>query len=76
MNNGVVIFTGNILESKISIVENIINPILDNGIIIPSIGNEMKSIGYDYDSTSANKFKGNANITNTFIQNTYTFMKL
>ena len=66
----------NILESKISIVENIINPILDNGIIIPSIGNEMKSIGYDYDNTSVNKFKGNDNITNTFIQNTYTFMKL
>ena len=63
-------------DSKISIVENIINPILDNGIVIPTIGNQMKSIGYDYDCTSANKFKGNANIKNTFIQNTYTFMKL
>ena len=67
---------GNILDSKISIVENIVNPILDNGIVIPSIGNQMKSIGYDYDCISANKFKGNANIKNTFIQNTYTFMKL
>ena len=65
-----------VLESKISIVENIINPILDNGVIIPSIGNQMKSIGYDFDTTSANKFKGNANIKNTFVQNTYTFMKL
>ena len=67
---------GNIVESKISIVENIVNPILDNGILIPTIGNQMKSIGYDYDCTSANKFKGTDNIQNTFIQNTYTFMKL
>jgi len=68
--------SNSILESKISIAENIVNPILDNGITFTSIGNELKSIGYDYDSTSANKFKGNANIKNTFIQNTYTFIRL
>ena len=68
--------TSNILDVKLSIIENIINPLLDNGIVYNSIGNEMKSIGYDYDGTSINKFKENGNISNTFIQNRYTFIKL
>jgi hypothetical protein len=67
----------NISVVKILLIENIKNPILTNNTKYTNIMNaHISTVSYDVDTSAINKYVGDANYKNTFIQNVNSHIDL